>query len=115
MAQTKTVAKAAKVDLAILASDSKDASGFGNLDLSRDTAIPYINILQSNSPQINPSKAEYVEVAKVGQFYNTVTQEVSDSLNVIPVLYQLRYVEWTPREQGGGFVASHSADSGILS
>ena len=33
MAQTKTVAKAAKLDLAVLASDSKNASGFGNLDL----------------------------------------------------------------------------------
>ena len=115
MAQTKAVAQATKVDLATLASDSKDASGFGNLDMSRDIAIPYINILQSNSPQLNPSKAEYVEGAKVGQFYNTVSQEVRDSLHVIPVLYQLRYVEWKPREQGGGFVASHSADSGILS
>jgi len=100
MAQTKAVAAATKIDLAVLASDSKDASGFGNLDLSRDIAIPYINILQSNSPQLNPSKAENVEGAKVGQFYNTVSQEVSDSLNVIPVLYQLRYVEWKPRESG---------------
>ena len=116
MAKAQAVAtKAAKLDLAVLASDSKDASGFGNLDMSRDIAIPYINILQSNSPQLNPSKAEYVDGAKVGQFYNTVSQEVSDSLNVIPVLYQLRYVEWKPREQGGGFVESHHADSGILS
>ena len=116
MAKKKqAVAKTAKLDLAVLASDSKDASGFGNLDLSRDIAIPYINILQSNSPQLNPSKAEHTEGAKVGQFYNTVSQEVSDSLNVIPVLYQLRYVEWKPRESGGGFVNSHSADSGILS
>ena len=115
MAQTKAVAKAAKIDLAVLASDSKDASGFGNLDLSRDIAIPYINILQSNSPQLNPSKAEHVAGAQVGQFYNTVTQEVSASLNVIPVLYQLRYVEWKTRESGGGFVEAHDADSGILS
>ena len=115
MAKTQEVAKATKVDLAVVASDSKDASGFGNLDMSRDIAIPYINILQSNSPQLNPSKAEHVEGAKVGQFYNTVSQEVSDSLNVIPVLYQLKYVEWKPREQGGGFVTSHTADSGILS
>ena len=115
MAQTKAVAAATKIDLAVLASDSKDASGFGNLDLSRDIAIPYINILQSGSPQINPSKAEYVNGAKVGQFYNTVTQEVSDTIEVIPALYQLRYVEWKPREQGGGFVEAHSADSGILS
>ena len=115
MAQTKTVAKAATLDLAVLASDSKDASGFGNLDLSRDIAIPYINILQTTSPQLNPAKAEYVEGAKVGQFYNTVSQQVSESLNVIPVLYQLRYVEWKPRESGGGFVEAHDADSGILS
>ena len=115
MAKAQAVAKATKLDLAVLATDSKDVSGFGNLDMSRDIAIPYINILQSNSPQLNPQKAEYVDGAKIGQFYNTVTQEVSDSLNVIPVLYQLRYVEWKPREQGGGFVESHHADSGILS
>ena len=115
MAQTKAVAQATKVDLAVLASDSKDASGFDKLDISRDIAIPYINILQSGSPQINPSKAEYVEGAKVGQFYNTVSQKVSATIDIIPVLYQLRYVEWKPREQGGGFVEAHSADSGILS
>ena len=112
--ETKAVAKAAKLDLAVLAGDSKDASGFGNLDMSRDVMIPYINILQTTSPQLNPSKAEYVEGAKVGQFYNTVSQEVSASLNVIPVLYQLKYVEWKPRETGGGLVEMHDADSGIL-
>ena len=54
MAKAQAVAtKAATLDLAVLASDSKDASGFGNLDMSRDIAIPYINILQSNSPQLN--------------------------------------------------------------
>ena len=114
MAQTKAVAKAAKLDLAVLAGDSKDASGFGNLDMSRDVMIPYINILQTTSPQLNPSKAEYVEGAKVGQFYNTVSQEVSASLNVIPVLYQLKYVEWKPRETGGGLVEMHDADCGIF-
>ena len=102
------------VDVAVIAEDSKTASGFGALNLARDTAIPYISILQSGSPQLNPSKAEYIETAKAGQLYNTVTQEAMDELNVIPVFYHLRYVEWKPREQGGGFIASHSADSGIL-
>ena len=102
------------VDVATIAADSKIASGFGALDLSRDTAIPYITILQSGSPQLNPSKAEYIETAKAGQLYNTVTQEAVSELKVIPVFYHLRYVEWKPREQGGGFIASHSADSGVL-
>ena len=102
------------VDVATIAADSKIASGFGALDLSRDTAIPYITILQSGSPQLNQSKAEYIETAKAGQLYNTVTQETFPELTVIPVFYHLRYVEWKAREQGGGFIASHSADSGIL-
>ena len=102
------------VDVAVIAEDSKTASGFGSLNLARDTAIPYISILQSGSPQLNPSKAEYIETAKAGQLYNTVTQEAASELKVIPVFYHLRYVEWKPREQGGGFIASHSADSGIL-
>ena len=102
------------VDVAVIAEDSKTASGFGSLNLARDTAIPYISILQSGSPQLNPSKAEYIETAKAGQLYNTVTQEAVSELKVIPVFYHLRYVEWKPREQGGGFIASHSADSGVL-
>ena len=102
------------VDVATIAEDSKIASGFGSLNLARDTAIPYISILQSGSPQLNPSKAEYIETAKAGQLYNTVTQEAVSELKVIPVFYHLRYVEWKPREQGAGFIASHSADSGVL-
>ena len=102
------------VDVAVIAEDSKTTRGFGSLNLARDTAIPYISILQSGSPQLNPSKAEYIETAKAGQLYNTVTQEAFSELKVIPVFYHLRYVEWKPREQGGGFIASHSADSGIL-
>jgi hypothetical protein len=102
------------LDLAVLAEDSKSMSGFGTLNLSRDTAIPYISILQTSSPQVNPSKAEHLESAKAGHIFNTVTQETFDTLKVIPVFYHLKYVEWKPREQGGGFINSHDADSGII-
>ena len=102
------------LDLAVLAEDSKSMSGFGSLNLSRDTAIPYISILQTSSPQVNPSKAEHIETAKAGQLYNTVTHESFDGLTVVPVFYHLKYVEWKPREQGGGFINSHDADSGII-
>ena len=102
------------LDLAVLAEDSKSMSGFGKLNLSRDTAIPYISILQTSSPQVNPSKAEHLESAKAGQLFNTVTQETFDTIKVIPVFYHLKYVEWKPREQGGGFINSHDADSGII-
>ena len=106
--------KETTLDLAVLAEDSKTMSGFGTLNLARDTAIPYISILQTTSPQINPSKAEHIESAKAGQLFNTVTQETFDTLKVIPVFYHLKYVEWKPREQGGGFINSHDAESGII-
>ena len=102
------------LDLAVIAEDAKSMSGFGSLNLSRDTAIPYISILQTSSPQVNPSKAEHIETAKAGQLYNTVTHESFNELTVVPVFYHLKYVEWKPREQGGGFINSHDADSGII-
>jgi len=114
MNKVKTKTNGMGLDLAVLAEDSKSMSGFGTLNLSRDTAIPYISILQTSSPQVNPSKAEYIESAKAGQLFNTVTQESFDALEVIPVFYHLKYVEWKPREQGGGFINSHDADSGII-
>ena len=111
---TKNVKTKETLDLAVLAEDSKSMSGFGTINIARDTAIPYISILQTSSPQVNPSKAEYIESAKAGQLFNTVTQETFDKLEVIPVFYHLKYVEWKPREQGGGFIDSHDADSGII-
>ena len=110
----KVKTKETTLDVSVLAEDSKSMSGFGTLNLARDTAIPYISILQTSSPQVNPSKAEYIESAKAGQLYNTVTQETFDTLEAIPVYYHLKYVEWKPREQGGGFINSHDADSGII-
>ena len=100
--------------LATLEADSHAASGFGNIDAQRDLAIPYINILQPNSPQVNKTKAEFIQGATAGQFFNTVTQELSDHILVLPSYYHLKYVEWVPREKGGGLVQVHSAESGIL-
>ena len=114
MSKTEKPKKSNGVDLAVIAQDAKSLSGFGELNIARDTAIPYISILQASSPQLNPSKAEYIETAKAGQLYNTVTQETFDNIKVIPVFYHLKYVEWKPREQGGGFIASHDAESGII-
>tara|TARA_R100001460_G_scaffold42284_4_gene78365 strand:- start:3746 stop:4537 length:792 start_codon:yes stop_codon:yes gene_type:complete len=112
--QNTNVTKEKKLDLAVMANDAQSMSGFDKLDISRDTAIPYISILQTSSPQVNPSKPEYIDSAKAGNLFNTVTQEVFADVEVIPVFYSLKYVEWKPREQGGGFIASHDADSGVL-
>lgn len=85
---------------------AEDANvGFEDLT-QQDVAIPFFVLLQKMSPQLDS-----VEGAKAGQVFNTVTEEVCDELKVIPCAYKREFVEWTPREQGGGLVAQHSIDS----
>lgn len=84
-----------------------------------DAAVPYLYILQSNSPQVNEDSASYVKGAKSGMFYNNVSGEAFDGREegvvVIPCGYERKYVEWVDRDAGGGYVADHDIDSGILS
>jgi len=82
-----------------------------------DLAIPFINIIQSNSPQLNKREGKYIEGSEVGMLFNTVTNELFDGekgVEVIPCAYQRQLIEWVPREQEGGFVEAHDPESGIL-
>lgn len=96
-------------------------SGVGVDDMGMDdVAVPYLYILQSNSPQVNEDDDRYVEGAKAGMFYNNVNEEAYDGrekgIIVIPCAYERKYVEWIDRDSGGGgYVADHDLDSGILS
>lgn len=61
-------------------------------------AIPFLVVLQSNSPQL-----ETVPNAKAGMLLNSVTNELHKEVNVVPVAFQRRYLAWAPRSSGGGF------------
>jgi hypothetical protein len=89
-----------------LAKDAEANSGFQNMS-SEDVALPFLTILQALSPQVRGTSK--IEGASEGDFYNTVTSEVyKGSLKLIPCAYKKAYVEWTPREQGGGYVKEHT-------
>ena len=84
-------------------------AGFEEADASA-YAIPFLQVLQSGSPQCKKSDGAYIKGAEEGMFYNTVTQEVfsgEDGLIVIPCHYTQRFIEWRTRESGGGFVGEH--------
>lgn len=73
-------------------------------------AIPFLQVLQSGSPQCKKSDGAYIKGAEEGMFYNTVTQEIfsgEDGITVIPCHYTQRFIEWKARESGGGFVGEH--------
>jgi|TARA_R100000781_G_scaffold15475_1_gene12746 hypothetical protein len=84
---------------------------------TEDFAIPFIRVLQPMSPQLQKKHGSFVEGASAGDLYNTVTGEAFDGdkgISIIPCAYNKKYIEWIPREKGGGLVnAGH--DISILS
>lgn len=89
--------------------------GFENTS-AKDLAIPFIGILQSNSPQVEGGDKP-IEGAKPGMMINTVTGDLipgDKGVPFIPVHYDRAFVEWKPRDAGGGFVASHDPDSELV-
>ena len=81
--------------------------GAGFEEASSDAyAIPFLRILQSNSPACDSMSADRIEGAEQGMFMNTVTEELFDGLKTgiafIPCHFQQRFLQWGPRKQGGG-------------
>lgn len=79
-----------------------------------DLSIPFINILQSNSPEITD---ETIPGASMGDLVNTVTKELTkgkDGFVFIPVHKEEAWVEWIPRDSGGGLAGTHSPTSDLI-
>ena len=109
----------------IKAKTNGSVSLFGN-DLSKgfenmtqdDLALPFIRILGQLSPQVTQGDAKYIEIAKPGMIYNTVTNDLFDGkkgIKVIPCYYKKDYPEWSDRGDGPGApVASHLPNSPVI-
>lgn len=82
---------------------------------AKDMAIPFISVLQALSPQVKKGPNR-IEGAEEGDLFNTVSQEVwagNEGITVIPCAFNRLYVEWAPRDSGGGYQGSHT-DEAIL-
>jgi hypothetical protein len=112
----KNVAKAeeAKLPAASATYDyGQDAGvGFEGIE-SKDLSIPFMNILQKNSPEVENAD-DTGSGAKPGMFINTVTQELLTSFVFCPVHREEAFVEWVPRALGGGFVGLHDPHSELV-
>lgn len=88
-----------------------------------DKAVPFLTILQSNSPQVKEEDAKYVDGAKAGMVFNTVTKQIFD-VRMIPgkpvpagiramfAWYNKMMVEWIPDR--GGFAGQHLPEDPIV-
>lgn len=77
-----------------------------------DYALPFLHILQALSPIL-----ENREDLRPGMILNTVTGETvtgQKGIRFIPATTKHEYVEWRPRDQGGGYIGSHPIDSELV-
>jgi hypothetical protein len=77
--------------------DAGNASGNEAVTLD-DIAVPQLKILQPLSPELMMG----IPDAKAGQFINSATHAVCESLHVVNMLYEHNFVVFKTRETGGG-------------
>ena len=110
MAKNEVAVKAEGGSVAII-DDALLAFGTGLESVTPDDiSIPFIQILQALSPQLNKNDGKYIKGAEQGNIHNSVLDTVIDGdegIIVVPCCYNKKYIEWTPREAGGGKVEEH--------
>jgi hypothetical protein len=80
----------------------------------KDLSVPFLGILQSNSPQIEEKDPPGAES---GMLFNTVTRELNSGetgVVFLPCHKEMAFVEWVPRSKGGGFVALHDPNGEVV-
>jgi len=93
--------------------------GFDNVD-SKSLALPFLKILGQLSPQVTQGDSQFIQDARPGMIFNTVTNQLYDGtkgISVIPCFYKLEYIEWRDRGMEGSSapVNIYSSDSDIMS
>jgi len=101
--------------LATFDMEADAAQGAQNIS-QEDLALPFLKILGQLSPEVNKRDGKYVDGAEPGKIINTVTNELYDTIQVVPAHYKRQYIEWQDRGTSTGApVAMHEADSDIVS
>jgi len=73
-----------------------------------DFLMPFVQIAQALSPQIDSSESSYIDGLQQGMFFNTATGEVyGKEITVVPTKFERKWLEFKLREEGGGLVEIH--------
>lgn len=85
----------------------REDTGFEHMTAD-DFMVPFLTLLQAKSPQAEEGNPKKIEGAKAGAFMNSVSNaiflagEKDAGIKVIPVHSIHQYLEWIPRDDGGG-------------
>lgn len=108
-APTTTALATTSVDFAADAGAGMEGAG------SDSFAIPFLAILQSNSPQVDEGGGAAIPGAKAGFFFDNVSSRLFDGQKgvlVVPCAYRRVFLQWGPRGgDGAGFKGEHTAEA----
>ena len=121
MATKEVAASAPKSIVGFLATqDSLPAhlqhgTGAGNENVSsNDMTIPRLDIIQQLSPQIDPTSPKYIEGAKLGSIFNSLSGDLYSSCFLINLHFETRWQVFKKRNFGGGFEGSFDTEAQAL-
>lgn len=101
-----SVATTEKKTTALAVAPQQEETGFEHMTQA-DFKVPFVNVLQAKSPQAEEGNPKQIAGAKAGTLINSVTQQMFDGktgIVVIPVHSIHQFLEWIPRDDGGGLV-----------
>jgi hypothetical protein len=88
----------------------KKGAGRGSENVEmQDVVIPRIEVVQALSKCLKESDPAYIDGAKQGDLYNTVTRRVyGPAVRVVPVFFSKMWLAWRDQKKGGGFAGAHA-------
>lgn len=84
-----------------------------------DFLVPFLLVLQSNSPQVDGSSpAKKIKGAEAGMFHVSTNPRLFEGekrgVVIVPCVTEHIFTEWLPRKEGGGFRGQHKPDSPVV-
>jgi len=84
----------------------------GNEGITKeDLVIPRLSIIQAISPELDENDPAYIEGAKAGMLFNTLTRKLYTEILVVPIMYEKVYLIWRDRKKGGGFGGQYTTEN----
>jgi hypothetical protein len=121
MTEEKKVALASSNALASIPMSVEEMAADANLGGKMgmaDISIPYVYLLQSNSPQCNADHEKYIKGAAASMVLLTVSDKIFEGrttgVTIVPCYYERKIMEWIDRDAGGGLIGSYPADDPIM-
>ena len=83
-----------------------------NIPVEESVRFPRLKLIQALSPEKTKGNEKYIPGLEEGNFImqsETFTRNIDgeEGITVVPMAIRKRFVEYVPRTQGGGFVASY--------